>query len=128
MTDEQTIHDVITTWQEATKAGNLPRLLELTTDDVVFLTPGQPPMGKEGFAKGFETIMKTMQIVSHSDIREIIVAGDYAYSWGHLSVTVTPKSGGESIRRTGHTLTIFRKDKGKWRLTRDANMLTVGKS
>ncbi|MGL4612044.1 MAG: YybH family protein [Trueperaceae bacterium] len=127
MKDEQAIRDVITTWQEATKVGNLSRLLELMTDDVVFLTSGQPPMNKEGFSKGFESILKKMTIVSRGDIQEIVVSGDYAYSWSHLSVTMTPKDGNNSIRRLGHTLTFFRKENGSWRLARDANMLTTDK-
>jgi uncharacterized protein (TIGR02246 family) len=124
MTDEEAIRNLITTWQEATKAGNLSQLLELMTDDVVFLTPGQPPMNKESFAKGFESVLEKMTITSSSNIQEIIVTGDFAYCWSHLTVTMTPKSGGESIRRSGYTLTVFRKEHGSWRLARDANMLT----
>jgi uncharacterized protein (TIGR02246 family) len=124
MTDEEDIRSLITTWQEASRTGNLPKLLELMTDDVVFLTSGQPPMGKDAFAKGFETIIEKMDMVSSGDIQEIVVTGDYAYSWNHLSVTMTPKSGAESIRRSGYALTVFRKEQGQWRLARDANMLT----
>ena len=47
MTDEEAIRNLISTWQEASRTGNLPKLLELMTDDVVFLTPGQLPMNKE---------------------------------------------------------------------------------
>jgi uncharacterized protein (TIGR02246 family) len=124
MTDEEAIRNLITTWQEASRAGNLPKLLDLMTEDVVFLTPGQAPMRKDAFAKGFETIIQQMDMDSSSDIQEIAVTGDYAYSWSYLSVTITPKSGGEGIRRSGYTLTIFRKENGSWVLARDANMLT----
>jgi uncharacterized protein (TIGR02246 family) len=124
MSNEETIRNLITTWQEASRTGNLSKLLELMTEDVVFLTPGQPPMNREGFAKGFETIIQTMEITSQGDTREIVVTGDYAYSWGHLSVTVTPKNGSKSIHRSGYTLTVFRKEQGAWKLARDANMLT----
>jgi uncharacterized protein (TIGR02246 family) len=128
MTDEEAIRSLITTWQEASRTGNLSGLLELMTDDVVFLTPGQPPMRKEEFVKGFETMVEKMDLVSQSNIQEIIVTGDYAYCWSHLSVIVTPKNGGNSIRRSGDTLTIFRKDNGSWLLARDANMLTLEQS
>jgi uncharacterized protein (TIGR02246 family) len=124
MTDEEAIRNLIATWQEASRAGNLAKVLELMTDDVVFLTSGQPPMNKEGFAKGFEAMIQTMAVTSQSDTREIVVSGEHAYSWGHLSVTATPKKGGESIHRSGYTLTVFRKEQGAWRLARDANMLT----
>lgn len=125
MTDEQAIHAVINTWQEATKAGNLSGLLELMTDDVIFLTPEQTPMNKEMFAKSFETVIEKMTIDSSSTIQEIVITGDYGYSWNHLSVTMNSKNGNDSIRRSGHTLTFFRKEQGEWRLARDANMLTT---
>jgi uncharacterized protein (TIGR02246 family) len=128
MTDEAAIRKLMSTWQEATKAGNLSELLELMTDDVVFLTSGQPPMNKEVFAKSFETVIEKMEIDSSSDIQEIIVTGDFAYCWNHLTVTVTPKNNGAIIRRSGYTLTVFRKEHGLWRLARDANMLTLEKS
>ena len=49
--DEQAIRSLIETWMRATVEGDLPRILELIDDDVVFLGPGRPPMrGKEGFA------------------------------------------------------------------------------
>jgi uncharacterized protein (TIGR02246 family) len=127
MTDEEAIRAVSNTWQEATREGHLSQLLELMTDDVVFLTSGQPPMNKEVFAKSFETVIEKMTIDSSSDIQEIIVTGDFAYCWSHLTVIVTPKNKGTPVRRSGHTLTIFRKGNGSWLLARDANMLIVEK-
>ena len=49
--DEQAIRSVVATWMQATTAGDLPRVLELMADDVVFLGAGRPPMrGKDAFA------------------------------------------------------------------------------
>jgi uncharacterized protein (TIGR02246 family) len=123
MTDQEAIRNLITMWQEASRAGKLPALLELMTDDVVFLTSEQAPMNKERFVKSFEAVIQTMNLTSQSDTREIIITGDYAYSWGHLSVTITPKQSNETIHRAGYTLTVFRKEQGNWKLARDANML-----
>jgi uncharacterized protein (TIGR02246 family) len=124
MTDEQAIRDLIATWQEASRTGNLSKLLELMTEDVVFLTPGQAPMNKETFAKGFENILEKMTIDSNGDVQEIVVTGNYAYNWSHLTVTMNLKNG-SSVHRSGHTLTFFRKEQGLWKLARDANMLTT---
>jgi uncharacterized protein (TIGR02246 family) len=59
------------------------------------------------------------------DVREIRVVGDHAYAWSELTVTVRSPGGGAPVVRTGHTLTIFRKEGGRWLLARDANMLTT---
>ena len=42
--DEKAIRNVISSWQKATAEGDLDRILTLMSEDVVFLTPGQPPM------------------------------------------------------------------------------------
>src|SRR2546429_559923 len=49
--DEKAIRQLVTTWLDASKAGDTEKVLRLMTDDVVFLIAGQPPMrGKAAFA------------------------------------------------------------------------------
>ena len=47
--DEREIRTVHSIWIDAVNAGDLARLLTLVAEDVVFLTPGQAPLGREGF-------------------------------------------------------------------------------
>ena len=123
--DEQAIRQLVATWHEATAAGEVSRILPLMADDVVFLVPGRPPMrGREGFGEGLTTLLQHHRINSSSEIQEIQISGDMAYCWSSLSVTVTPRAQGSPNRRTGHTLTILRKQPdGAWVVVRDANML-----
>jgi uncharacterized protein (TIGR02246 family) len=125
MKDEQQIREVITTWQQATAAGDLDTVLKLMAEDVVFLIPGMPPMrGRDGFAAGFRKATQQFRIDSHSEVKEIHVSGDWAYCWNSLHVTMVPLLGGNKIRRSGSTLTVLRKDVGgNWVVFRDANML-----
>ena len=121
--DERAIRELIATWMSASQAGDTAAVLGLMTDDVVFMVPGREPFGKEAFAQASES-MKGTRIEGISDIRELEVLGDWAYVRSHLQVSMTPP-GGTSIRRAGYTLTILRKGTdGKWRLARDANLLT----
>jgi uncharacterized protein (TIGR02246 family) len=124
--DEKAIRELIDQWMRATTDGDLPQVLSLMADDVVFLIPGQSPMrGKEAFAAGFRAALQHVRIESRSEIEEIKFAGDWAYCWNHLWVTVTPLEGAPQ-RREGYTLSIFGKNSnGKWLLVRDANMLTL---
>ena len=96
-------------------------------EDVVFLVTGQPPMrGRDAFAAGFRKAVARFQIDSTSEIQEIKVTEDWAYCWNHLSVTMTPRESGSPVRRTGYTLTIFRKGaESNWVLFRDANLLAI---
>ncbi|MFL5613500.1 MAG: SgcJ/EcaC family oxidoreductase [Gemmatimonadaceae bacterium] len=123
--DERAIRDLIATWISASAAGDEATVLSLMTDDVVFLVAGRPPFGKAEFAAA-QSGLGTHRIEAQSDVREVYVAGPLAYARTQLRVTITPVAGGEPLRRSGATLSIFRKgDDGRWRLARDANLLTV---
>jgi uncharacterized protein (TIGR02246 family) len=125
MTDaERAIRELVATWFAASKRGDLPTVLSLMTDDVIFMVPGRRPFGKEAFAAASEG-MKDVRIDGTSDIQEIQVLGDWAYLRNYLEIEMTPPDGGTPVRRSGQTLTILRKESdGRWRLARDANLLT----
>jgi uncharacterized protein (TIGR02246 family) len=111
-------------WMAASKAGDLATVLSLMTEDVIFMVPGKEPFGKQAFARASEG-MKDVHIEGTSDIQEIQVMGDWAYLRNHLTMTATPPHA-KPIRRAGYTLTILRKGAdGKWRLARDANLMTT---
>lgn len=125
--DKQKIRDLIATWMRATAAGDLPQVLKLMAEDVVFLLPGQPPLrGKDAFAAGFAAASQHVRVEGASDVQEIEIAGDWAYCWNHLTVKVTLLPAGSPKLRTGYTLTILRKQPdGNWVVARDANLLTA---
>jgi uncharacterized protein (TIGR02246 family) len=126
MNDEDRIAEIIESWHRATVAGDVDAVLRLMTDDVVFLAPGQPPMRKDGFEKGLRGVLESHAILSSGRLKDVKVFGGWAYAWSDLSVTVSPRQGGPSRRRTGPALSIFRREPdGEWRLARDANMLAA---
>lgn len=124
--DEQEIRELVSAWMDATKAGEIEKVLSLMSDDVVFLMPGQPPMGKAGFAAAAraQAGKDEPNVNGTSEIQEITVLGEWAFMWTKLTVVVTPTGGGPSMTRSGHTLSVLKKRQGKWVLARDANMLT----
>ena len=120
--DERAIRAVVETWFAATRAGDVATVLDLMTEDVVFMVPGQEPFGKAAFAKAFEG-MANVTMDGTSEIVEMRVLGEWAYLRNHIDLRVTP-AGGATTRRSGYTLTILRKEQdGRWRLARDANLL-----
>jgi len=120
--DERAIRDVIATWLSASAAGDYEKVLTLMSDDVVFLVAGRS-FGKDEFSAG-QNALSTHRIEASSDVREVVVSGDLAYARTDLTVTMTPLAGGPATRRSGPTLSIFRRDPmGRWVLTRDANLL-----
>jgi len=123
--DEQDIRTLVDTWMDATRVGDVDQVLSLMTDDAVFLVPGKPPMRKDGFAAQMrqQAGPKAPHFDGKSEIQEIQVMGDWAFMWSKLEVVVTPPGGAAAMKRAGHTLTVLRKDGGKWLLARDANLL-----
>jgi uncharacterized protein (TIGR02246 family) len=119
---ETAIRTLVETWMAAAKAGDIATVLDLMTDDVIFMVPGREPFGKEAFAAASDA-MKNVRMEGKSDIREINVLGDHAYIRNYIEMTITPE-GGTPMKRSGWTLTILRKQDGRWRLARDANLVT----
>jgi len=123
--DERMIRELVHTWMAASKGGDTKTVLGLMTEDAVFLTPGRSPMRKVDFAAAAEG-QKNMEIEGESDIQEIKVVGDWAFMWTRLKVTM--RTGGATpVVRAGHTLSVLHKENGRWRLSRDANLLAVVK-
>jgi uncharacterized protein (TIGR02246 family) len=121
--DEKAIRQVVETWMAASKSGDVATVLTLMTDDVIFMVPGQEPYGKEAFAKNSQKMGGT-RIDGKSEIIEMQVLGTWAYIRNHIDLKITPPSG-DPIHKAGYTLTLLRKEAdGKWRLARDANLLT----
>ena len=123
--DERAIRELVDTWFTASRIGDTATVLSLMTDDVVFMVPGRKPFGKEEFAAAAEG-MKGVRIEGRSDVQELQVLGDCAFLRNYIEMTVTPPAGGVPTHRSGYTLTILRKETdGRWRLARDANLLTA---
>lgn len=121
--DEEAIRQLVATWLDASRAGDTDKVLSLMTDDVVFLTPGQPPMrGKAAFVAS-QSSGKGFDIDARGEVEEIRVLGDWAWMWTRLTVTMTPRGGGPPVERAGNTLSVLNKQAGRWMIARDANML-----
>ena len=124
--DEQAIREVHSTWIDAVNAGDLARLLVMTTDDVVFLNPGE-----ECHRPGWVLRQVLCRSPAASDpLRQRAEGGrDRRRGCLHaepgLAHPCTPRAGGEESRLAGDRMTIYRKQPdGRWLLARDANVLS----
>jgi len=123
--DEQEIRELVSTWMAASQAGDVDTVLKLMAEDVVFLVPGQPPMRKADFAAAAKAQAggRAPKFEGTSEIEEIKVLGDWAFMWTRLAVVATPPGGAAPSKRAGHTLSVLKKEEGRWVLARDANLL-----
>jgi uncharacterized protein (TIGR02246 family) len=120
--DQRAIRELIDTWIAASKARDLPALLAMLTDDVIFMTPGRPPFGKAEFAADNER-MVDVTVEARAEVLEIETFGDRAYTRSRIGAIVTPR--GEPERSmAGYAMSILRKGSdGRWRIARDANLV-----
>ncbi len=92
--DERKIRELHSTWISAVNAGDLVGLLTLMADDVVFLNPGQAPFGRDGFSVNFSAAHQQVRIRCSSELDEVVVVGEVAYTRSRDALSVTPRSGG----------------------------------
>lgn len=93
----------------------------------MFLVSNQPPMTKSTFTEAISK-QRAWTIDSTSETHEIKVIADWAFMWSSMTVTATLPNGLPSVTRSENTLSILKKEQGRWLLARDANMLTVTKN
>jgi uncharacterized protein (TIGR02246 family) len=123
MTDDaRQIRELVDSWIAASKAHDLTALMDMMTDDVIFMTPGRPPFGKAEFAADSER-MKGAALDARADVQEIEVFGRWAYIRNHIRAELT-FTGQAPRRMSGYAMTVLCKDAdGRWRIARDANLV-----
>jgi uncharacterized protein (TIGR02246 family) len=127
--EEQKIREVHSTWIEAVNAGDLARLLTLMAGDVAFINPGSEPFGRDKFSTVFLDAHQKLLIRCLSELEEVVVVGEVAFTRSRDTLSVTPRAGGETSQFAGHRLTVYRRQPdGRWLLARDAHTLSSGKS
>lgn len=123
--DERKIREVHTTWIEAVNVGDLRRLLTLITDDLVLLNPGEEPLGRAGFIEKFSSAQQQFRINCTSDLEEVLISGDAAFTRSRDSLSVAPRGSSDVTQLAGYRLTVYRKQSdGRWLLARDAHTLS----
>ena len=119
----RTMHSI---WIDAVNADDLARLLTLVANDVVFLTPGQAPFGREGFSSNFMAAHQQMRICCTSELEEVVVVSEVAYTRSRDALSVTPARRRKAAQFAGHRMTVHRKQRdGRWLLSRDVHTLSA---
>ena len=119
------IQTLTQSWLDATHNRDIPRLLSLVTDDVVFLPPtGDPIAGKSGVETLYKSFFAQFKGVQQfADTQEIQVNGDLAYLWGPEELRLVPAAGGPEIHLLGRGISILRRENGEWKFARAINNL-----
>lgn len=103
------------------ETGDLDLWISLWTDNGIQMPPNEPAkIGKEQILARMKPLFDQFIIKIPITIKEVRVAGDWAFSRGTYTLSTTPKAGGETTKVSGKYLTIFEKQAdGSWKIARD---------
>jgi ketosteroid isomerase-like protein len=72
------------------------------------------------------TAHQQMRICCTSELEEVVVVGEVAYTRSRDALSVTPRAGGKAARLAGHRVTVYRKQRdSRWLLSRDVHTLSA---
>jgi len=121
--DERAIRELVAAWLDASRRGDNGAVSALMSDDVLFLVPGRPAFDKAAF-ESMQASLPAGSFEATSEVQEIGILGDHAYCRTWLRVSMQAQ-GGPPVVREGGTLSLLRRESGRWRLFRDANLLAL---
>jgi uncharacterized protein (TIGR02246 family) len=119
--DLQVLRRVHDEWIAAYTAGDVEALGRFYLDETVLMPDGRPTWRgwkeiRAFFAPGFERFSYAAQ----ADLQSLEVSGDLGSAHGIVTVTLTPKAGGETVTRALRYLMVFRRvAKDDWRILLD---------
>jgi uncharacterized protein (TIGR02246 family) len=122
--DVGAVGDIVRRIESAENAGDSDDIAEMMADDAVIMVPNQPVQEGKSACVGFvrevlsgllEEFNRRIAYVS----AEVRVVGDFAFDRGSFSVTVSPRSGGDTTQETGKYLFLYSRDADRlWKIAR----------
>lgn len=118
--DLQAIEHQRNQWIAAVNAHDVDRYLELLTEDIVWLPPGQPALsGREAFESWVRPFFERFRYEFALIEPEVQMAGDWAVERGTFQTQMQSLDDGQSGQHTGRYLVLWRRESDNtWRIER----------
>jgi ketosteroid isomerase-like protein len=113
--------DVDAGWLKAIKANDVEALVACYAPDAVMWLPDAPEARGEKAIRGAYTGLLDANTVVDATISNAVyqTSGDLSTAWGNFTLTLKPKSGGETVVMKGRFVSVSKKSGGKWRYVAD---------
>ncbi len=103
-------------WTKAVKANDLEAVMACYAQDAVAWLPNEPEaVGHAAIRAAYEGLM------SANTVKDVVLtpvnaktSGDMSTGWGHFTMTLAPKAGGEPMTMKGRYLAAAEKRNGRW--------------
>jgi uncharacterized protein (TIGR02246 family) len=126
--DIAAIRQLAKDWQAGWLSGDHEALVGLLSDEPVLIMSSEDPIiGREAIRTLYQYVLENHSFTSDdefartSDVEEmeVEVDGDLGYIWSRYTNTETPRAGGETIKDSGQSVSIVRRqDDGSWKFAR----------
>lgn len=118
--DRQAIQQLGRDWAEAVHHRDVDRLLDLVTDDVVFMPANAPSVvGRAALEQSYRAFFAGFEASQVFAPEEIQVGGDWAFVRGTDTLEMKPLAGGDAVVVTARGISILRRvEDGSWRFAR----------
>jgi ketosteroid isomerase-like protein len=106
----------------AINSNKLEALLPMLTDDVVFMSAGEPAVvGKAAVSRWLAASLQHFRTHWDKPVQELVVSGDWAFERATYHSQDTPIAGGPVAEGSGWSLVVYHREAdGQWRVARDA--------
>jgi ketosteroid isomerase-like protein len=118
MTDREAIEAQIRSFIDAYNAGDIEGVMRCYSDDLLKLRHGAQPENRRDTEQRVRGVMNAFRGRLTVENQEIFVASDMAYVRGSLRIVLEPRTGGPSQEIERRFLEIWRKENGRWLVTR----------
>ena len=118
--DRAAIRQLGQDWVEAVHHGDVDRLLDLLTDDVVFMPHNAPSIvGRSAVEQTYRAVFAAFEVEQTFVPEEIQVGGDWAFVRGTDAIEMKPRAGGAPVVGRGRGISILRRvADGTWKFAR----------
>ena len=108
-------------WLKAMKANDVNGLVACYAPDAVMWFPDAPEARGEKAIRAAYTGFLGANTVVDATLTDAVynTSGDISTSWGHFTMTLKPKAGGNDVVLKGRFLSVSKKVGGQWRYVAD---------
>lgn len=118
--DGRAVRAVIEAFTAAFARGDVDAIRPLFTPDaVVYPSNDRDRVGWDDIAAYWEPPFAAMRIALQVDLHGLSLCGDLAVAEMVTRAGITPKAGGETVRKRYRDMVVLRRDGGVWRIHRN---------
>lgn len=118
-TEKSAVENVLLTYGDALNTSDVNKVLQVYTNDGVFMPTTFPTAkGTAQLKESYTNIFKTIQLNVKFTIDEIVVSGDIAFAQTSSKGTTLIHANGQTVPEENREFFFLKKENGEWKISR----------